>query len=68
MELVSQGKLKLDEDINHYLKDFKIPEMYGQPITLKNLMTHTPGFEDHVIGLFVRDSSSLKPLGEILAL
>src|SRR5882762_9216501 len=61
MELVAQGKLKLDEDINHYLKDFKIPELYEQPITLKHLMTHTPGFEDHVIGLFMRDSSSLKP-------
>jgi CubicO group peptidase (beta-lactamase class C family) len=67
MELVSQGKLKLDEDINHYLKDFKIPEAFAQPITLKHLMTHTPGFEDHVIGLFMRDSSSLNPLGEILS-
>jgi CubicO group peptidase (beta-lactamase class C family) len=67
MELVAQGKLKLDEDINHYLKDFKIPETYPEPVTLKHLMTHTAGFEDHVIGLFGLDSSSLRPLGEILA-
>src|SRR5260221_7984229 len=67
MELVAQGKLKLDEDINHYLNDFKIPEAYPEPITLKHLMTHTAGFEDHVIGLFRRDSSYLKPLGQILA-
>lgn len=66
MKLVSEGKLKLDEDINHYLKDFKIPETYPQPITLNHLMTHTPGFEDVIIGLFSRDSSSLKPLGTIL--
>jgi len=67
MELVAQDKLKLDDDINHYLKDFAIPETYPEPITLKHLMTHTAGFEDHVIGLFRRDSGSLKPLGEILA-
>ena len=66
MQLVSQGKLKLEEDINHYLKDFKIPETYSKPITLKDLMTHTAGFEDRVIGLFGTDSTSLKPLGEIL--
>lgn len=67
MQLVSQGKLKLDEDINHYLKDFKIPDTWPQPITLKNLMTHTPGFEDLVIGLFGKDSTTIKPLGEILS-
>jgi len=45
MQLVEQGKLNLDADINQYL-DFKIPSRDGQPITLRNLMTHTPGFED----------------------
>jgi CubicO group peptidase (beta-lactamase class C family) len=45
MQLVEQGKLDLDEDINDYL-DFRIPDTYPQPITLKHLMTHTAGFED----------------------
>jgi CubicO group peptidase (beta-lactamase class C family) len=45
MQLVEQGKLNLDRDINDYL-DFKIPAYEGKPITLRNLMTHTPGFED----------------------
>ena len=66
MQLVSQGKLKLNEDINHYLKDFKIPATYPKPITLKNLMTHTAGFEDRLIGLFASDPGPIKPLGEIL--
>src|SRR5581483_9238456 len=42
MQLVEQGKLDLDRDINDYL-DFKIPPKFGKPITLRNLMTHTPG-------------------------
>jgi CubicO group peptidase (beta-lactamase class C family) len=50
MQLVEQGKLDLDRDINDYL-DFKIPPFEGKPITLRNVMTHTPGFEDVARGL-----------------
>lgn len=50
MQLVEQGKLDLDADVNQYL-DFKIPPRDGKPITLRNLMTHTPGFEDTGKGL-----------------
>ena len=67
MQLVQQGKLDLNADINKYLKDFQIPYTYKEPITLKHLMTHTPGFEDLVIGLFAKDSSNVKRLGEILS-
>jgi len=66
MQLVEQGKLDLNKDINTYLSDFKIPGTYDQPITLTHLMTHTPGFEDHVIGLFAEDPDRLLPLGELL--
>jgi CubicO group peptidase (beta-lactamase class C family) len=45
MQLVEQGKLDLDRDVNEYL-DFKIPPAWGKPITLRNLLTHTPGFDD----------------------
>jgi CubicO group peptidase (beta-lactamase class C family) len=45
MQLVEQGKLDLDKDVNEYL-DFKMPAAFGQPISLKNILTHTAGFED----------------------
>jgi len=67
MQLVEQGKLDLNADINTYLTDLKIPDTYDEPVTLAHLMTHTAGFEDHVIGLFARDKERLSPLGEILA-
>ena len=67
MQLVEQGKLDLSADINTYLTDLKIPDTYDKPVTLAHLMTHTAGFEDHVIGLFARDKERLLPLGEILA-
>jgi len=61
MQLVEQGKLDLDRDVNAYL-DFKIPDAFGKPITLRNLMTHTGGFEEHIKGLMVDDPKRLRGL------
>ncbi|MBK7801205.1 MAG: beta-lactamase family protein [Chloracidobacterium sp.] len=60
MQLVEQGKLDLDRDVNEYI-DYKIPEAFGKPITLKNLLTHTPGFEESIKDLitFKQDSPDL---------
>lgn len=66
MQLVEQGKLDLDKDVNTYLTNLKIPATFPQPITLKHLLTHTPGFEDGVIGLFAHDAKEVGPLGDVL--
>jgi CubicO group peptidase (beta-lactamase class C family) len=50
MQLVEQGKLDLDADIQTYL-DFKIPDAFGKPVTMRNLITHSGGFEELVRGL-----------------
>lgn len=47
MQLVELGKLDLDRDVNEYI-DYKIPDAFDKPITVKNLLTHTPGFEEQV--------------------
>ena len=47
MQQVQAGKINLDADINTYL-DFKIPPAFGKPITMRDLMTHRPGFEESV--------------------
>jgi len=65
MQLMEQGKLDLDRDVNEYL-DFRIPAAYARPITLRNIMTHTPGFEESFKELFIRDVKDLKPLNEYL--
>jgi CubicO group peptidase (beta-lactamase class C family) len=68
MQLVEEGKLDLDADINTYLKGtgVQVPAAFGKPITLKNLMTHTPGLEDRPIGLFSHTSAEMRPLAEVL--
>jgi CubicO group peptidase (beta-lactamase class C family) len=61
MQLVEQGKLDLDKDVNEYL-DFKIPGRSDGPITLRDIMTHTPGFEEQIKALIVTDPKLLVPL------
>ncbi|MGC1301114.1 MAG: serine hydrolase domain-containing protein [Caulobacteraceae bacterium] len=43
LRLVEQGKLDLDEDVNVYLKQWKLPEGPGQHVTLRQLLSHTAG-------------------------
>jgi len=64
MQLAEQGKLDLDRDVNAYL-DFKIPDAFDKPITLKNIMTHTPGFEEQIKDLFTVGTGSPN-LGEYM--
>jgi CubicO group peptidase (beta-lactamase class C family) len=66
MQLVEQGKLDMDADINTYL-DFRIPDTYPQPITLKHLLTHTAGFEDLHVNMVALDEEELTPQHEWLA-
>ncbi|QNK02987.1 serine hydrolase domain-containing protein [Dyella telluris] len=54
MQLVEQHKLDLDADVNRYL-DFTIPPYDGKPVTLRDLLTNTAGFEDVRKGLYVTD-------------
>jgi CubicO group peptidase (beta-lactamase class C family) len=65
MQLVEQGKLDLDADVNTYL-DFEIPARDGQPVTLRNILTHTPGFEEQIKGLMFADTAKIEPLDQSL--
>ena len=50
MSLVEQGELKLDDDVNSYLKSWKGPEnefTKEQKGTLRRLLSHTAGLTAH---------------------
>nr|MBP7332233.1 serine hydrolase [Bacillota bacterium] len=73
MQLVEAGKLDLNTDINTYL-DFEIPPQLekplrnttAKPITMTDLMTHTPGFEDYPGMLFRLSKDELLPLNDYI--
>jgi CubicO group peptidase (beta-lactamase class C family) len=73
MQLVEQGRLDLDTDVQEYL-DFDLPTPEGA-VTLRHLLTHTAGFEERVSGLFaapgshpvLRDVVSVDPPAQVFA-
>ncbi len=65
MQLVEQGKLDLDADVNKYL-DFQIAPAFGKPVTLRNLMTHTAGFEEVIRDILLTDPKKAAPLRDFL--
>jgi CubicO group peptidase (beta-lactamase class C family) len=65
MQLVEQGRLNLDADVNQYL-DFQIPPREGRPVTLRNIMTHTAGFEESIKGLLATEPHATPPYDELL--
>ncbi len=64
MQLVEQGRLDLNRDVNDYL-DFTIPATYDRPVTLNDLMSHSAGFEDQFY-FYSPNAAEIQPLGAYL--
>lgn len=50
LKLVEEGNINLDEDVNTYLKEWKIPDSEftkDEKVTLRRLLTHTAGMTVH---------------------
>ncbi len=45
MQLVEQGKIDLNEDIQTYLGGIQVENPFDAPVTVAHLLTHTTGFE-----------------------
>ena len=70
MQAVQEGKLSLDQDINTYLP-FKVanPSFPNEPITLRQLATHTSGITDRWAvyqGAYHWGGEATRPLDEFL--
>ncbi len=64
MQLVEQGRLNLDADINTYVTRFQLENNYSTPITARHLLTHTSGIEDRLFGNTVPNADQLVSLGD----
>ena len=55
MQLAEVGELDLDKDIRSYIpSEYQLEISAHKPVTMLNLMNHTAGFDDYLIGLFTR--------------
>jgi CubicO group peptidase (beta-lactamase class C family) len=61
MNLVEQGRLDLDVDVNRYLRTFKVPATKSRPITLRYLLTHTSGLDDPFVGSGFTSTAGTQP-------
>jgi CubicO group peptidase (beta-lactamase class C family) len=66
MQLAEDGKLDINKPVNNYLSGFRLPDSY-KPVTMKHLMTHTPGFEEKLLNLFSKSHENLPDLETYLA-
>jgi CubicO group peptidase (beta-lactamase class C family) len=70
MQMVEQGKLSLDEDVNSYLTGFHTDTPFATPLTLRHLLTHTTGFDEKDVVYYKsrgeRFYDSVEPLDEYL--
>lgn len=61
---VERGLLELDRDINTYFDEPLIRDSYQTPLTLRHLLTHTGGLDDHFIGKSSRTKEQALTLEE----
>jgi CubicO group peptidase (beta-lactamase class C family) len=64
LQMVEQGSLELDVNVNQYLSTFQIPHSAYGPVTLRQLLTHTAGFEDNPVGSATLDADKYQSLHE----
>ncbi|HCW54556.1 MAG TPA: serine hydrolase [Clostridium sp.] len=46
MQLYEQGKIDLDTDVNKYISPIRIQNKFDQPVTCRNLLTHSSGLDE----------------------
>ena len=64
--LVTQGRVSLDEDVREGRDWLQTVAPGAQPVTLRQLLTHTAGFDDRAIGMLSADAETLQPLANYL--
>jgi CubicO group peptidase (beta-lactamase class C family) len=59
LALVDEGRLHLDRDVNHYLRDVRVPGSSDHPVTVRMLLSHRAGFDTGLWGYTSRSRSDL---------
>ena len=66
VQLADRGKIKLDDDVNKYLRGVQVPSTFSQPITFAHLLTHTSGLDEISPGRRTSNEAEVIPLDAFL--
>src|SRR5688500_11495053 len=66
MQLVDRGALALDAPIDSYVRRVAIPRTYPDPVTVRQLLNHTAGFDEIRPGTQAATRDDLLPLDQFL--
>ncbi len=68
LQLADRSKINLDEDVRPYLKNLPLKNPITYPVTWRDLLTHTDGFDSGWgIGSFARSPSQMLPLKDYIS-
>jgi CubicO group peptidase (beta-lactamase class C family) len=45
LQLAESGRIGLDEDVNVFMRRWKLPRTFEAPVTFRHILTHTGGFD-----------------------
>ena len=66
MQLIDEGLIDLDANVNDYLDLFQLEDTYAEPVTPRHLLTHTGGFDEGVLEMMAPSAAEIMPLGQYL--
>ncbi|MBI4865219.1 MAG: beta-lactamase family protein [Candidatus Riflebacteria bacterium] len=61
MALVERGQLDLARDVREYAPELAVPQAYGEPMTLHQILTHTTGLDKTLEGLLALRGDAVLP-------
>lgn len=67
LQLVEEGSLDLDGDVDARLVMPRVPPVFAEPVTLRRLLTHTAGLRELVLGTRVHEPAELESVTSRLA-
>ena len=59
LALIDEGRLHLDRDVNHYLRDVRVPHSSDHPVTVRALLSHRAGFDTGLWGYTSRSRTDV---------
>jgi CubicO group peptidase (beta-lactamase class C family) len=66
MQLVDRGAVELDSPVSSYVRSVAIPRTYPEPVTVRQLLNHTAGFDEIRPGTQTHTREGLLPLDQFL--